>query len=158
MVIIILGSKSDLNWGNEIIKHLENFHVSYKIHIASAHKSPQFLISILEKYELSSQPVVYICVAGRSNALGGLVDGQVTAPVINCPPRSNDYAGLDILSSLRVPSGIGSATVLEPDQAALIALKILALANQKLRNKVSQYQKKLKEIINKSNQKINNSR
>lgn len=125
MVIIFLGSKSDSEWGKEIASHLEKLHIPYKIHIASAHKTPEYLLKLINKYEVEAKLLVYICVAGRSNALGGFVDAQVVHPVINCPPPSSEYGGLDILSSLRMPSGVAVLTVLEPDQAALAAAKIL---------------------------------
>lgn len=147
MIVIFLGSSSDLGWGKEIGQHLGEFGVSYKIHIASAHKTPEHLLKLLQQYESCQEQIVYICVAGRSNALGGFVDAQTTKPVINCPPYSDKYAGLDVLSSLRMPSGVSSMTVLEPQQAALAAVKILALTNKSLRSKISQFQKHIKEKI-----------
>lgn len=142
MVIIFLGSKSDMEVGSEIVKYLAEFGLDYKIHVASAHKTPQYLLEIIKKYESYNKPLVYICVAGRSNALGGFVDAQTIHPVINCPPPSDKYAGLDILSSLRMPSGVAPVTVLEPEQAVLAAAKIL-----RMRDKVSAYQKKVKEKV-----------
>lgn len=142
MVIIFLGSKSDLEWGKEIGKFLKELSIAYKIHIASAHKTPQHLLSLIKKYESINKPLVYICVAGRSNALGGFVDAQVVHPVINCPPISDKYAGMDILSSLRMPSGVAVLTVLEPDQAALAAGKILDMYKE-----VSSLQEKNREKI-----------
>ncbi len=147
MVIIFLGSKSDLPWGQEITKYLKEFGLSYKIHIASAHKTPEYLLSLIKKYEDANKQIVYICVAGRSNALGGFVDGQTKNPVINCPPYSEKYKGLDVLSSLRMPSGIACLTVLEPEQAALSAIKILAIGNKKLGERIIEYQAKLKGKI-----------
>lgn len=142
MVIIFLGSKTDLNWGKEIAKYLQDFAIPYKIHVASAHKTPEYLLKLIKKHEATNKPLVYICIAGRSNALGGFVDAKSVHPVINCPPPSDKYAGLDILSSLRMPGGVAAVTVLEPEQAALAAAKILGL-----NTKVASYQKKLKEKI-----------
>lgn len=149
MVVIFLGSKSDMEVGNEIIKNLKNFGLAYKMHVSSAHKTPQHLLGLIKEYEAAGSPLVYICVAGRSNALGGFVDAQVVHPVINCPPPSDKYAGVDIFSSLRMPSGVACMTVLEPEQAALAAAKILGE-----KDKVSFYQKKLKEKIIANNQDI----
>jgi len=154
MVIIILGSKSDLSWGQEIIRHLKEFSISYKLHISSSHKTPEYLLNLLKKYEMDKESKVYICVAGRSNALGGLVDAQTEYPVINCPPYSEKYAGLDILSSLRMPSGVSPLTVLEPEQAVLAAAKILSFKNKELRQKIISNQKKVKEKILKDNQNL----
>lgn len=147
MIIIILGSKSDLEWGELIGKYLSDFGIPYKLHVASAHKTPEYLLTLLKRYETLDRPIVYICVAGRSNALGGFVDAQVVHPVINCPPSSDKFAGLDILSSLRMPSGVACLTVLEPEQAALAAAKILSESDQESRKKISLYQKSLKERI-----------
>ncbi len=147
MVIIILGSKSDLDWGKEIAKYLTELGVSYKMHIASAHKTPEYLLQLLGKYESSKDPIIYICVAGRSNALGGFVDARTCYPVINCPPYNEKYAGLDILSSLRMPSGVAPVTVLEPEQAALAAVKILSMGNISLKKTVLNYQKNFRNKI-----------
>lgn len=142
MVVIFLGSKSDLEWGQKIAENLKNFQIDYKIHIASAHKTPELLLSLIKKYDTDDRPLVYICVAGRSNALGGLVDANTVHPVINCPPYSEKYKGLDILSSLRMPSGVAPLTILETDSAALAAAKILGR-----RVKVSAYQNSFKKKI-----------
>lgn len=155
MIIIILGSKSDLEWGESIGKYLSDFGIPYKVHVASAHKTPECLLVLLKRYETLDRPIVYICVAGRSNALGGFVDAQVVHPVINCPPQSDKFAGMDILSSLRMPSGVAPLTVLEPEQAALAAIKMLTNSDKKVKQKVLFYQKKLKEKIVKDDQELN---
>ncbi len=147
MVIIILGSKSDLDLGKEIGRYLAKFGVAYKLHIGSAHKTPKLLLDIIKRYDSSNLPHIYICIAGRSNALGGFVDAHTIFPVINCPPYNEKYAGLDILSSLRMPSGVAPVTVLEPEQAALSALKILSLAEIKWKKTIASYQKQTKNKI-----------
>ena len=93
--------------------------------IGSAHKTPEHALNILRTYEADPRPKVYITVAGRSNALSGFTDGSVSAPVIACPPASEAFGGADVYSSLRMPSGIAPAVVLEPANAALLAAKIL---------------------------------
>jgi phosphoribosylaminoimidazole carboxylase PurE protein len=104
--------------------------------VASAHKVPRYILDVLDQYEADPAPKVYITVAGRSNALSGLVDAQVSAPVIACPPYSDKFAGGDLLSSLRMPSGVAPAVVLEPESAALLAAKMLGLTKPHLRQKV----------------------
>lgn len=151
MVIIIQGSAKDNEWSAKIIKILTKLSVPYRIYTASAHKTPEYLLSILHKYENGKLRIVYICVAGRSNALGGFVDANTLHPVINCPPQSLVFAGLDILSSLRMPTGVASLTVLEPDQAALSAAKILGQVDLKIRNNVKKYKLVLKDEIIRSN-------
>ena len=85
---------------------------------------------------------MYITVAGRSNALSGLVDGAVSLPVIACPPPSEAFGGMDVLSSLRMPSGIAPAVVLEPANVALLAAKILAMVDTDVKSEVVRAQMK----------------
>ena len=147
IVPIIMGSKSDLKHGQAIADALAEFGIASEIRVASAHKAPRFALEVLAAYEADPQPKVYVTVAGRSNALSGLVDGAVTAPVIACPPYSDRYGGADVFSSLRMPSGIAPAVVLEPSGAALLAAKILSLAEPALRERVAQAQQAATETI-----------
>jgi len=115
--------------------------------IGSAHKTAEHALAILREYETDPRPKVYITVAGRSNALSGFTDGIVSAPVIACPPPSDSFGGADIYSSLRMPSGIAPAVVLEPVNAALLAAKILGQMNDDIREQVKAYQKRQAEKI-----------
>jgi phosphoribosylaminoimidazole carboxylase PurE protein len=147
LVIIILGSPSDSQIGQQIAKTLEGFSIPFETRIASAHKTPRYLLNLLEKYEADPQPKVYITVAGRSNALSGMVDAQVTAPVIACPPYSERFAGGDVLSSLRVPSGVAPAVILEPESAALLAAKMLGLTDASLCDKIRKAQEEQRQRL-----------
>ncbi|MGC8827864.1 MAG: AIR carboxylase family protein [Anaerolineae bacterium] len=124
-VVIIMGSKSDLPHAEKAAEALQKFGITYEMRVASAHKSPAYLLEMLAGYEAQGEPRLYITIAGRSNALSGMVDAAVSVPVIACPPYSVRFAGADIFSSLRMPSGVAPALVLEPDGAALLAAKIL---------------------------------
>ncbi|MBP7228583.1 MAG: AIR carboxylase family protein [Longilinea sp.] len=126
LVIILMGSSADLAHSQKIAEAAQALGLSVVQRIGSAHKTPAHVLAMLEAYEADPRPKVYITVAGRSNALSGFVDGAVTAPVIACPPPSESFGGADIYSSLRMPSGIAPALVLEPVNAALLAAKILA--------------------------------
>lgn len=147
LVPIILGSKADLEQAQVISKALDEFGIAHETRIASAHKATRYLLDMLDDYEKSGRTLVYITVAGRSNALSGVVDANVTAPVIACPPYSDRFGGMDILSSLRMPSGLGALVVLEPEAAALAAAKMLALSDSSLVEKVRQYQAKNRQKI-----------
>ncbi len=140
LVVIILGSPGDKEFGQQIVKALDGFGIPSETRIASAHKVPRYLLDLLDQYEADPQPKVYITVAGRSNALSGLVDAQVSAPVIACPPYSERFGGSDVFSSLRTPSGVAPAVVLETDNAALLAAKMLGLADAAMRDKVRESQ------------------
>ncbi len=136
LAVLILGSPADRDFAAKITLALDDFGIPHVTRIASAHKTPRYLLDMLAEYEADPQPKVYITVAGRSNALSGMVDAAVSAPVIACPPYSDKFGGSDVVSSLRTPSGVAPAVVLEPDNAALLAAKILGVGDAALREKV----------------------
>lgn len=141
LVIILMGSKADEDHCQKIAEAARSLGLETMLRLGSAHKTPQHVIEILRELEADPRPKVYITVAGRSNALSGFTDGAVKAPVIACPPPNDSYAGGDILSSLRMPSGIAAAVVLEPVNAALLAAKILGQSDPALAARVAEFQK-----------------
>ena len=148
-VVILMGSERDLEFCREIAKHLKLLGVEYEFRVASAHKTPEQVLAILKEFE--KEKIVYVTVAGRSNALSAFVDANTSKPVIACPPYSEKYGGADIYSSLRVPSGIGSTVTIEPEGAAIAAAKILALEDRELEKRVKAYQSAKKSAIEKAN-------
>lgn len=153
-VIIIMGSKRDLNFAAPIGHVLKKFGVDYEYRIASAHKTPRNLLNLLEEYEKSGNSIVYITIAGMSNALSGLVDANTKHPVIACPPYSEKFGGADIYSSLRTPSGVAPLVVLNPENAALAAVKILGLENPVLSEKVGRFQLEKKREVKTADKKV----
>ena len=151
-VVILMGSKKDYDFSRKIANYLEEFDIKYEFRVASAHKTPEKVLEILREYE--AEHVVFITVAGRSNALSGMVDANTTKPVIACPPYSEKFAGVDIFSSLRVPSGIGLVVTLEPEGAAIAAAKIFALEDKNLAKRVAKYQDSKKKEIEKADAEI----
>jgi 5-(carboxyamino)imidazole ribonucleotide mutase len=144
-VVIIMGSKSDLEWAQRISKTLENFDLESILRIASAHKVPLNCYNLIKEYE--KENVVFITIAGMSNALSGFTDAQTHCPVIACPPYSDKFGGNDVFSSLRMPSGVSPLTILSPENAALAAAKIIGLNNKNVRKKVMEFQEnKRKEL------------
>jgi 5-(carboxyamino)imidazole ribonucleotide mutase len=151
-VIILMGSERDADFCREIAKHLEELRLGYEFHVASAHKTPQKVLEILEKHE--SEKLIYITVAGRSNALSAFVDANTSKPVIACPPYSEKFGGADIYSSLRVPSGIGSVVTIEPEAAAIAAAKMFALEDKELAKRIGKYQQAKKAEIEKADRSV----
>ena len=146
-VVILMGSKADLEHCQKIAEACKVFRLEAILRVASAHKTPEHALAILQEYEADPRPKVYITVAGRSNALSGFTDGAVSAPVIACPPPSEAFGGVDVYSSLRMPLGIAPALVLEPANAALLAAKILGLVDASVRSAVIGSQKRAAEKI-----------
>ena len=147
--VVLMGSKKDLEFCREITKHLKALGVKYAFRVASAHKTPEQVLKILKEFE--KEKIVYVTVAGRSNALSAFVDANTSKPVIACPPYSEKFGGADIYSSLRVPSGIGSLVTVEPEGAAIAAAKILALEDKELEKRVKDYQSAKRKELEKAN-------
>ena len=147
LVVILMGSKADLEHCQKIAEACKGYGIETVLRIGSAHKTAEHVLDILHEYESDPRPKVYITVAGRSNALSGFTDGAVSAPVITCPPVSEAFGGADVFSSLRMPSGIAPALVLEPVNAALLAAKILGLVDADVRAAVAGSQKRAAEKI-----------
>lgn len=140
-VVILAGSPRDGEWVDEIASVLDRLEVPVVRRVGSAHRVPQHVLELLRHYDTAPDgPTVFITVAGMSDALSGLTDANVASPVIACPPRSEAFGGLDVLSSLRTPPGVAPMVVLEPANAALAAAKILATHDADLRGRVEAHQ------------------
>lgn len=144
-VVILLGSKSDMEHRAAIARGLDRYGVSHETRIASAHKVTRYLLDLLDDYERDGQARVYITVAGRSNALSGVVDANSRHPVIACPPYGERFGGMDLLSSVRMPGGVAPMLVLEPEGAALAAAKILALSDPALSERLAAWRTEVKQ-------------
>jgi 5-(carboxyamino)imidazole ribonucleotide mutase len=151
-VVILMGSDGDLDFCREIAKHLKALAIDYEFRVASAHKTPEKVLEILREYE--KENVVYVTVAGRSNALSAFVDANTTKPVIACPPYSEKFGGADIYSSLRVPSGIGCVVTIEPEGAAIAGAKIFALEDKDLAKRVRDYQQLKKREVERADESV----
>jgi 5-(carboxyamino)imidazole ribonucleotide mutase len=99
--------------------------------------------------------VVYITLAGRSNALSAFVDAATANPVIACPVIGTGWAGMEVLSSLHLPSGVASLVVLEPENAALAAAKILGADDTVLFGRVLVAQYRSRANVIESDARIN---
>jgi 5-(carboxyamino)imidazole ribonucleotide mutase len=152
-ILIIMGSGKDLEFAKKIQEIVEEFDVECELRVASAHKTPNKVLKIIEKNR--DEKVVYVTIAGRSNALSGFVDANTSKPVIAAPPYSDKFGGLDIFSSLRMPSGVAPLVVLGSEQAALAALKILGINDENLEKNIIKYQEVYKKRIEKEDEKIN---
>ena len=151
-VAILMGSKGDLPHCERIRDALARFGIGALLQIASAHKAPERLLGIIR--QLEPQVELFITVAGRSNALSGMVDAQTYRPVIACPPYSECFGGVDIFSSLRMPSGVSPLVILEPEEAALAAAKIIGLHDPKVREKVIRYQEEKRREIEEASEEL----
>lgn len=124
--ILIMGSTADAEWAKKITDKLDEYKIEYEEHVASAHKQAREALDILEKYQ--NESVIYVTIAGRSNALSGFVAGNSNKPVIACPPfKDKEDMMINIHSTLQMPSNVPVMTILEPGNVALAVKRIFEL-------------------------------
>ena len=125
LIGIVCGSPADGDHAAKIAGHARTFGCEVEVRIASAHRTPEHAMAVLRAFETAAaeRPVVLVTVAGRSNALSGFADPQVSIPVIACPPPSETHATADIWSSLRMPGGVAPVVVLGPVHGVLARLQ-----------------------------------
>ena len=145
LVPILMGSESDKEFASKITKLLDDWKIPYKIHVASAHKVPEKVMDIVTTYNHSTEAICYITIAGRSNGLSGVTAANSVHPVIACPPFGDkDDMMVNVNSSLMMPSDTPVLTVIDPQNAAMAALRILALQDLTLAEKVKEHIKSIK--------------
>ena len=147
-VALIMGSKSDLEVVVPAIKLLRQLEVSLDVKVLSAHRTPQELDEYLES--IKNNVKVIIAAAGGAAHLPGVVAAKVSVPVIGLPIKSKDLNGLDsLLSIAQMPEGVPVATVgiNRAKNAAILALEILALSNEKLRVKLNEVHEEQKRKV-----------
>lgn len=128
LVVILSGSPSDEPHIAKLRKHLDVHKILYREHVSSAHKKTRQVLEILESYENTGRRVVYITVAGRSNALSGVVACNTKFPVIACPPfKDKDDMMVNINSTLQMPSKVPVMTILEPENVAMSIARMFRL-------------------------------
>ncbi|HII53567.1 5-(carboxyamino)imidazole ribonucleotide mutase [Candidatus Micrarchaeota archaeon CG08_land_8_20_14_0_20_49_17] len=140
---IVVGSESDLKSAEIAKSTLGEFKVSSRITVASAHRTPEKVESLIA----SSDAKVFIAIAGLSAALPGVVASKTTKPVIGVPVNVK-LGGIDaLLSCMQMPTGIPVAAVGvdNAENAAILAVEILALSNKSLANALIDYREKLKQ-------------
>ena len=140
MISIILGSESDRSIADKAEAFLKEFGAEYEINVASAHRNPEKVKKLVQ----GSKADVFIAIAGLSAALPGVVASHTIKPVIGVPVEAK-LDGLDaLLSIVQMPKGVPVATVGigNSENAAILALEILALKDAKLHKKLADYRKK----------------
>ncbi len=152
-VAILMGSKSDMEFAQKVGKQLDYFGVNYDYRISSAHKTPIELLDVIKEYD-AQQDIVFIAIAGRSNALCGMLDANTAKPVITCPPYSDKFGGTDIFSSLRMPGGVAPMVIIDPKGAAVAAVKILSLKDTALEQKLRDYKQKVHDAVVESDKEL----
>ncbi|MDR1951716.1 MAG: 5-(carboxyamino)imidazole ribonucleotide mutase [Bacteroidales bacterium] len=148
-VAIIMGSASDYEVMSQAVETLEQFDVSYEKRIVSAHRTPDLLVNYAKTAKSKGIEVI-IAGAGGAAHLPGMVASMTTLPVIGVPVKSRALNGLDsLLSIVQMPAGVPVATVAidGAKNAALIAVSILALQDEKLATALDEFRHKQTETV-----------
>lgn len=153
LVGIIMGSKSDLPIMQDAADILKDFGISYEITVVSAHRTPERMFTYAKDAHARGIKVI-IAGAGGAAHLPGMVAAITTLPVIGVPVKSsNSIDGWDsILSILQMPNGIPVATVAlnAAKNAGLLAVQVLATADDNLHHKMQAYKDELRKKVEES--------
>jgi len=145
LVLIIMGSDSDLGVMEEAGKTLDSFGVPYEMTISSAHRTPERTGQIATDAQKKGIKVI-IAGAGAAAHLAGFIAANTTLPVIGVPVDSGSLKGLDsLLSTVQMPAGVPVATMAigkaGAKNAGIFALQILALSDKGLAERLKEYKK-----------------
>ena len=152
LVSIIMGSTSDLPVMEKACKFFEEMEIPFEVNALSAHRTPAEVSDFARNAHLRGIKVI-IAGAGMAAALPGVIAANTTLPVIGVPIKGM-LDGLDaLLSIVQMPPGIPVATVgiNAAQNAALLALQMLALSDETLAERLKAYKEGLKDKIVKAN-------
>ena len=125
--VIIMGSTSDEPHAKKITNKLDEYGITWEQHAASAHKQPLQVLEILTANK-NEKDIVYITIAGRSNALSGFVAANSEFPTLACPPFSDKTDMLvNIHSTLQMPSNTPVLTIIDPENCAMAVKRIFGV-------------------------------
>ncbi len=155
-VSIIMGSTSDLPVMEKACQFLEEMEIPFEVNALSAHRTPAEVSDFARNAHRRGIQVI-IAGAGMAAALPGVIAAETPLPVIGVPIKGSTLEGLDAtLAILQMPPGIPVATVAinGAQNAAVLALQIMAVGNPALQEKVLQYKQGLKKKIVKANEEL----
>lgn len=147
LVSVIMGSVNDYEIMKEACLILEKFGIAYEKKVLSAHRMPKETIEFASNADKNGIKII-IAGAGGAAHLAGVVASLTTIPVIGVPIQSKALNGLDsLLSIVQMPAGIPVATmgINGATNAGLLAVSILAGANEELKHKLDQYRQSVNE-------------
>jgi len=146
IVAVVMGSDSDMNVMKNCIEQLRYFDIEPIVRILSAHRTPQIAAEFAENAAKNGIKVI-IAGAGMAAHLAGALAANTTLPVIGVPLISvGGLEGIDaLLSTMQMPPGVPVAAMAigaaGAKNAAILAVQILALSDENLRNKLVEFKK-----------------
>lgn len=153
---IIMGSISDREIAEKAKKIFDKFDVETHMEVISAHRTPKRAFEFAESAEKDGIEVI-IAIAGKAAHLGGVIAANTIVPVIGIPAKTSVMGGMDsLLSVVQMPKGIPVATVAIDggENAALLAISMLSLKYDELKNKLVDYRKELQDQVVEMNKEL----
>jgi 5-(carboxyamino)imidazole ribonucleotide mutase len=144
-VAVLMGSSNDRDTMQPAADVLERFGVSHEVRVMSAHRTPEAVAAFARTAREEGYAVI-ICGAGMAAHLAGAVAANTTLPVIGVPLGGGAIGGIDaLLSTVQMPTGIPVATVAVNGaaNAALLAVEILAVTDDRLAKELAAYRAEL---------------
>lgn len=151
LVLIVMGSDSDVTVMEECTKILKYFEVPFEMRISSAHRCPERTAALAA--EAAGRGIrVIIAAAGVAAHLGGVIAAGTTLPVIGVPMAGGALDGVDALYSMvQMPGGIPVATMAigsaGAKNAGIFAAQVLALSDPGLAERLVAYKRKMAEEV-----------
>lgn len=146
-VLVVVGSKSDQQVISGTIELLRKFKISHETEVCSAHRDPEKTKLLARSAEKKGIKVI-IAAAGMAAHLPGTIASHTTLPVIGVPLNASALSGLDsLLSIVQMPSGVPVAAMSIGEagakNAAILAIQILAISDQKLKKRLEKFKGEL---------------
>tara|TARA_Y100001968_G_scaffold4285_1_gene3802 strand:+ start:278 stop:814 length:537 start_codon:yes stop_codon:yes gene_type:complete len=155
-VAVVMGSDSDLKTLQPAVSILDKFGIPNEVRILSAHRTPREMMDFAQMAESNGFKVI-IAGAGGAAHLPGMIASLTHLPIIGVPVKSKALSGIDSMYSiLQMPSGIPVATVAIEGglNAGLLAIQILAINNNGLKNKLKNYRSELHNLVMQKDQRL----
>src|SRR5438874_10940077 len=158
LVVLLMGSDSDLPTVKEACAVLHDFGVAFEAHVLSAHRTPDDLTAYVRRAEQLGARV-FIAAAGGAAHLAGVVAAHTVKPVIGIPIQTSSLGGLDsLLSIVQMPGGVPVATMAigtgGARNAGLFAVQVLALSDAGLADRLRKQRAEQTESVRQKDQKI----
>jgi 5-(carboxyamino)imidazole ribonucleotide mutase len=162
LVLIVMGSDSDLPVLEEAAAVLKDFGVSHEVRISSAHRAPQKTANLAAEAKKRGIRVI-IAGAGMAAHLAGVVAAETVLPVIGVPMPGGALNGVDALySTVQMPGGIPVATMAigkaGAKNAGIFAVQILALSDPELGRKLAAFRAAMAEEVEEKDARVQKGR
>jgi 5-(carboxyamino)imidazole ribonucleotide mutase len=158
LVSVVMGSDSDLPIMSEATKILEQFNIPYELFLTSAHRSPERTMTFAQNAARKGIQIIIVG-AGAAAHLAGVIASHTLLPVIGVPIDATSLKGLDALfSTVQMPGGIPVATMAigkaGAKNASLLAIRILALTDKRLQDRLAAYVQAMAEDVENKQSKL----